>query len=352
MRGAQAVARRGRRRAQASVAVAFDPQDGLAPAGAADVRGRLLAAPGDPVAGEDDRHRVGAEGVSQPVGVEAARDPLVGERGAEGNVARGLERLVVGDPAAVRIEGVVGLQRRPGEERVDRLRRVLEPLPRRAGAAPGPRPLQQRLEVGVVGEGDAHDAGVGGGERERAERRLVAGAGEAGERRVVDQPPLEHRTRAVLEALLVVAAVGADAFGADHDPLHRVALLGQRRGRGRVDRDVEEAHAEAAAEVVVGLDVGLVADRLRRADGSQDAEFVQLGEGRVDGAAAQLGDGAQRPRVDLLGREVLGAAAGEGTEDRPPLRGDAQRVASQQLAGIFRHRARLFRRARARLLGK
>ena len=87
-----------------------------------------------------------------------------------------------------------------------------------------------------------------------------------------------------------------------------------------------------------GVAVGLVAHRLRRADRAEDPQFVQLGQGRVDGPATELGDVAQRPRVHLLGGEVLGRAAGEGAEDRPPLGGDAQRMSPQELAGIFSHR--------------
>jgi hypothetical protein len=203
---------------------------------------------------------------------------------------------------------------------------------RGATAAARADDLPQGGDVGVVVEDDAHEAVGRGGQRQRPERRVERSGGETLWQR--GRRPAAGALGADPQPLVVVGALGAHALDGHDDLLDDEAARREPR-RVRVgDVDVEQPQAQAAAEVLVRRGIRLVAHRLRAAAGDEDAELRELGEGGVDGAAAELGDVRRRPGVDLVGREVLGDLVGEGPEDRSALRGHPQPAGAQELAGI------------------
>ena len=82
---------------------------------------------------------------------------------------------------------------RTGEEGVDAPSAWARRARAAAAAAAGPGAAEQGREVGVVLEGDAHDAVRRGGERERPERGVVARAGQGAMAAALDRAAVEHR---------------------------------------------------------------------------------------------------------------------------------------------------------------
>ena len=145
---------------------------------------------------------------------------------------------------------------------------------------------------------------------------------------------LRARFAAARRASVVVDTVGTDTFGGHGHLLHDEPLAREIVG-GRIgDLDVEKSQAQPAAEMLVGLGVGLVADGFRAAASGQDPDFGQLGEGGVDGPAPELGHHRGRASVNLVGGQMLGCSVGERVENRAPLGGDAQAAGAKEVARI------------------
>jgi hypothetical protein len=89
--------------------------------------------------------------------------------------------------------------------------------------------------------------------------------------------------------------------------------------------------------------VRLIPDRLGRAEGGQEPQLAELRQRGVDRAAAEIGQRLRRSGVDLIGREMLGGAALERTENgaalgvlrSPRARSSSPAWSERRLIGAF-----------------
>ena len=209
----------------------------------------------------------------------------------------------------------------------------IEVLASGLAAAPAGREGPELVRIAVVVEREADEAHRACGQQQRPERPCHHQAREALRQRIGQRAARGDRAHALLQAALVVGAVGTRALGAGLDPLQREAAR-HRLLAGLERVEVEEPKAQTAAEVVVGLGVGLVAHRLGRAERRQQAGLGELGERGVDGAAPEIGKLPRGARVDLVGGQVLPRAGSEREQDRAPLRRAAQPELAQHVADV------------------
>jgi Mn-containing catalase len=209
-------------------------------------------------------------------------------------------------------------------------------------AAPTGGVSPQRTGISVIFERHADQTNWGRGKPQRREgtvdlrdRHAWSDTLVGGRRRTLDR--LSPR----LQAGSVVGAFVTDSLGSRFDPgndepgildLSRTLLAASQ---------VKHARAQMAAEVGVGVEVGLVSHRLGGTKRGEQAELAELRQRRVDGGAAEFGQRLRGLRVDLVGGQMLSPAAMKHAQDCPPLRCASHPPGPEKLAGFVGREGRL-----------